>query len=169
MIVNMPIDRRKALVIAAAIVGRILVFAFFPQIPELLTGQVEVSTPVSSYKRCKALDPLASCLSANRSSVQEGLFLYIRNVSPYEGGIFHQVLFLPAGGHIPSTDVRWVTGTSPPTAFLSFAWPKFDIPDNGPPLHSDGPCECQCPCQDSRFRRSSFEQTLHFSAQGNSA
>jgi hypothetical protein len=25
------------------------------------------------------------------SSVQEGLFLYTRNVSPYDGGVFHQV------------------------------------------------------------------------------
>lgn len=25
-------------------------------------------------------------------SVQEGLFLYTRNVSPYQGGVFHQVL-----------------------------------------------------------------------------
>lgn len=49
----MPIDRRKAALIAAAIIGRIVVFAFFPQLPELLTGQVEVSTPVSSYKRCR--------------------------------------------------------------------------------------------------------------------
>ncbi len=50
----MPIDRRKAVLIAAATIGRILVFAFFPQLPELLTGQVEVSTPVSSYKRCRS-------------------------------------------------------------------------------------------------------------------
>lgn len=30
-------------------------------------------------------------LSANGCIVQEGLFLYTRNASPYEGGIFHQV------------------------------------------------------------------------------
>lgn len=29
--------------------------------------------------------------AANIIAVQEGLFLYTRNVSPYDGGVFHQV------------------------------------------------------------------------------
>lgn len=53
MMSSMPTDRRKSLVLVAAIVLRILVFAFFPQLPDLLVGQVEVSTPVNSFKRCK--------------------------------------------------------------------------------------------------------------------
>jgi GPI-anchor transamidase subunit U len=53
MMLTMPIDRRKAAVIAAAIVLRLVVFVAFPGLPDLLTGQVEVSTPVSSFKRCK--------------------------------------------------------------------------------------------------------------------
>jgi GPI-anchor transamidase subunit U len=49
----MPTDRRKDLAfIAAGVVLRIIVFAFFPQLPEILTGQVEVSTPINSFKRC---------------------------------------------------------------------------------------------------------------------
>lgn len=43
--------------------------------------------------------------------MQEGLFLYIRNVSPYEGGVFHQVravlLFKPA-----LIMLIWLPGTS---------------------------------------------------------
>jgi GPI-anchor transamidase subunit U len=49
----MPIDRRKAAVVATAVVLRVVVFVIFPGLPDLLTGQVEVSTPVSSFKRCK--------------------------------------------------------------------------------------------------------------------
>jgi hypothetical protein len=48
----MPVDRRKVAVITVAVFLRILVFAFAPWLPDLLTGQVEVSTPVSSFKRC---------------------------------------------------------------------------------------------------------------------
>lgn len=81
----MPIDRRKAAVIAAAITLRIVVFVFLPRLPDLLTGQVEVSTPISSFKR-----------------LQEGLYLYTRNASPYEGGVFHQSpLLLPIFSLLP--------------------------------------------------------------------
>ena len=88
---DMPIDRRKISVFAAAAVLRLAVFLVFPDIADLLTGQVEVSTPVSSFKRRTSFSTLLAHLP-NRSLVQEGLFLYKRNVSPYDGGIFHQVL-----------------------------------------------------------------------------
>ena len=60
-------------------------------------------------------------------------------MSPYESGIFHQVLFVQAGGHDDFADVHWVPGASSLTAVLSTTWPKSDITGNGPRLHSDGP------------------------------
>ncbi|KAI8624094.1 GPI transamidase component-like protein [Xylariaceae sp. FL1651] len=63
----------------AAAALRLALFTFFPGLPDLLTGRVEVSTPVTSFKR-----------------LQEGLFLYNHNVSPYDGGVYHQApLLLP--------------------------------------------------------------------------
>jgi phosphatidylinositol glycan class U len=47
----MPVDRRKIALYAIAANLRLVVFLVFPGIPDLLTGQVEVSTPVSSFKR----------------------------------------------------------------------------------------------------------------------
>ncbi|CBF75296.1 hypothetical protein AN3826.2 [Aspergillus nidulans FGSC A4] len=69
----MPVDRRKVAVFGGALALRLLLLLLFPSLPDLLTGRVEVSTPVTSFKR-----------------LQEGLFLYNRNVSPYDGGVFHQ-------------------------------------------------------------------------------
>ncbi|OGE51764.1 hypothetical protein PENARI_c012G08735 [Penicillium arizonense] len=70
---------RKLVVFGAAFVLRLLLICLFPSLPDLLTGRVEVSTPVNSFKR-----------------LQEGLFLYKGNVSPYDGGTFHQApLLLP--------------------------------------------------------------------------
>ncbi|OJJ44606.1 hypothetical protein ASPZODRAFT_160692 [Penicilliopsis zonata CBS 506.65] len=82
----MPVDRRKTAVFSAAVLLRLLLFFVFPSLPDLLTGRVEVSTPVNSFKR-----------------LQEGLFLYTRNVSPYDGGVFHQApLLLPLYALLPS-------------------------------------------------------------------
>jgi phosphatidylinositol glycan class U len=67
-------DQQKALLFGAAAAVRLLLFTAFPSLPNLLAGRVEVSTPVTSFKR-----------------LQEGLFLYTHNVSPYDGGIYHQV------------------------------------------------------------------------------
>ena len=49
---TMPVDRRKILLYIVAANLRLVVFLLFPGIPDLLTRQVEVSTPVSSFKRC---------------------------------------------------------------------------------------------------------------------
>ncbi|KAE8152649.1 GPI transamidase subunit PIG-U [Aspergillus avenaceus] len=82
----MPIDRRKTAVFAGALTLRLLLLVLFPSLPDLLTGRVEVSTPVNSFKR-----------------LQEGLFLYTRNVSPYDGGVFHQApLLLPIFALLPN-------------------------------------------------------------------
>jgi phosphatidylinositol glycan class U len=82
----MAIDQQKAFLFGAAAAVRLLLFTFFPSLPELLTGRVEISTPVTSFKR-----------------LQEGLFLYTHNVSPYDGGIFHQApLLLPLFSLLPN-------------------------------------------------------------------
>lgn len=36
----------------AAAALRLLLFTAFPGLPDLLTGRVEISTPVNSFKRC---------------------------------------------------------------------------------------------------------------------
>jgi phosphatidylinositol glycan class U len=47
----MNMDRKKAALFGAAAALRILLFTSFPGLPDLLTGRVEVSTPVTSFKR----------------------------------------------------------------------------------------------------------------------
>ncbi|KAI1802865.1 PIG-U-domain-containing protein [Daldinia bambusicola] len=70
---------------AAAALLRLILFAVFPELPDLLTARVEISTPVTSFKR-----------------LQEGLFLYNHNVSPYDGGVYHQApLLLPLFSLLP--------------------------------------------------------------------
>ncbi|KAL8988572.1 MAG: hypothetical protein Q9177_002376 [Variospora cf. flavescens] len=82
----MSIDRRKTVLFASAAALRLLLFSAFPQLAELLTGRAEISTPVTSFKR-----------------LQEGVFLYTHNVSPYDGGVFHQAsaAVVPSCNHAP--------------------------------------------------------------------
>lgn len=47
----MAVDRRKVVVLSAAFMLRLLLICLFPSLPNLLTGRVEVSTPVNSFKR----------------------------------------------------------------------------------------------------------------------
>ncbi|CAL3970155.1 unnamed protein product [Diplocarpon coronariae] len=83
----MNIDRRKVTLFATAATVRLLLFSTFPGLPDLLTGRVEISTPVTSFKR-----------------LQEGLFLYNHNVSPYDGGVYHQApLLLPLFSLLPNS------------------------------------------------------------------
>lgn len=53
LISAMALDRRKLGVFVAAFALRVLFFCAFPSLPDLLTGRVEISTPVSSFKRCE--------------------------------------------------------------------------------------------------------------------
>ena len=48
----MAVDKQKALLFGAAAAVRLLLFTAFPSLPNLLTGRVEISTPVTSFKRC---------------------------------------------------------------------------------------------------------------------
>ncbi|OIW26189.1 PIG-U-domain-containing protein [Coniochaeta ligniaria NRRL 30616] len=83
---KVTLGRTAGLYIGAAVL-RLALFTVFPGLPDLLTGRVEISTPVTSFKR-----------------LQEGLFLYNHNVSPYDGGVYHQApLFLPLFSLLPSS------------------------------------------------------------------
>ncbi|MCJ1285960.1 hypothetical protein MMC26_005302 [Xylographa opegraphella] len=89
----MAIDRRKIALVGAAAALRLVLFGAFPLLPDLLTGRVEISTPVTSFKR-----------------LQEGLFLYTHGVSPYDGGVFYQApLFLPLFALIPTSIFSIIT------------------------------------------------------------
>ena len=106
---SMSIDRRKVLLFGAAIAVRVALSTVFPSLPDLLTGRVEISTPVTSFKRCepRGSDGLQLFLEAYADNlwpftVQEGLFLYTHHLSPYDGGVYHQVSFLrPASDEQP--------------------------------------------------------------------
>lgn len=51
---NVNLGRTAGLFVAAASL-RLALFTLFPGLPDLLTGRVEISTPVTSFKRCTAL------------------------------------------------------------------------------------------------------------------
>ena len=91
----MSVDTRKAQLFAAAALLRLILFVAFPSLSDLLSHRVELSTPVSSFSRCKSFYSLCVKiiyqLLTQVLKVQEGVFLYTRNVSPYDGGVFHQV------------------------------------------------------------------------------
>ena len=53
---------------------RILFLVCFPSVSRVFGERIEVSTPVTSFKR-----------------LQEGLYLFRHGLSPYDGGIYHQV------------------------------------------------------------------------------
>lgn len=44
-------------VYAGAALLRLALSAAFPGLPDMLTGRVEISTPVTSFKRCKQPHP----------------------------------------------------------------------------------------------------------------
>lgn len=98
----MKIDKQTASLFGAAAVLRLVLFTAFPTLPDTLTGRVEISTPVTSFKRRKcSLEVMIS--GSNSLSVQEGLFLYNHNVSPYDGGVYHQApLLLPFFSLLPN-------------------------------------------------------------------
>ncbi|KAF2102505.1 phosphatidylinositol glycan anchor biosynthesis class U protein [Rhizodiscina lignyota] len=91
----MDVDKQKALLFGSAAALRLLLFTAFPSLPDVLAGRVELSTPVTSFKR-----------------LQEGLFLYNRNVSPFDGGTYHQSpLLLPLFSLLPNAQ-RYPLATS---------------------------------------------------------
>ncbi|KAF9958696.1 hypothetical protein BGZ65_001239, partial [Modicella reniformis] len=63
---------KATVVFASALVLRLALF-HFPALSNILAGQVEISTPITSFKR-----------------LSEGVFLFKNGVPPYDGGVFHQ-------------------------------------------------------------------------------
>lgn len=51
---NMALDSQEALLYGGAAALRLVLFTVFPALPSLLAGRVEVSTPVTSFKRCRS-------------------------------------------------------------------------------------------------------------------
>ena len=91
----MAVDRRKVVLFVSAATLRFLLFFAFPSLPTVLTSRVEISTPVTSFKRRRytlqeSAQEGTGADIATSLTVQEGLFLYTHNVSPYDGGVFHQ-------------------------------------------------------------------------------
>ncbi len=93
---------------AGAAVLRLALFTLFPGLPELLTGarrdldaRDELQAPYVFLSSRPSWCALA--MLTRRLAVQEGLFLYNHNVSPYDGGVYHQApLFLPLFSLLPS-------------------------------------------------------------------
>jgi len=82
-------ERDTVAIYVGAVVIRLIVFLVWPNLSHFLTAQVEISTPISSFKR-----------------LQEGLFLYRHGLSPYDGGVFHQApLLLVVFDVLPSSVV----------------------------------------------------------------
>ncbi|KAK5952606.1 hypothetical protein OHC33_006198 [Knufia fluminis] len=73
----MGVETKTAAIFVAAAVLRLGAFFFLPAIATVLSERVEIATPLSSYKR-----------------LLEGLFLFERGVSPYDGGVYHQAPLL---------------------------------------------------------------------------
>ena len=48
-------EKQHLLLFAAAAIVRLVLFTAFPSLSNTLAGQVEISTPVTSFKRCKYL------------------------------------------------------------------------------------------------------------------
>ncbi|KAG0250097.1 hypothetical protein BG011_008653 [Mortierella polycephala] len=63
-------------VFSTALALRLALFQF-PTLVSILGGQVEIATPITSFKR-----------------LSEGVFLYRNGVPPYDGGVFHQAPLL---------------------------------------------------------------------------
>ncbi|KAA8913031.1 GPI transamidase subunit PIG-U [Sphaerosporella brunnea] len=115
-------DRRSISLVVFAVTLRLFLFTAFPALPDLLTNRVEISTPVTSFKR-----------------LQEGLFLYTHGVSPYDGGIFHQApLLLAFFSNIPKSSL--VTNLIYIFADVQSALALIDIAASGvsasTPLHT---------------------------------
>jgi phosphatidylinositol glycan class U len=95
----------ELLLYGAAAAVRLLLPTVFPALPDLLSGRVEVSTPVTSFKRCTHNQYNQRMMqNAYKRIVQEGVFLYTHNVSPYDGGVYHQApLLLPLFALLPNS------------------------------------------------------------------
>jgi len=65
---NTPGGKTRLYLAAAAL--RLLLFVAFPGLPDLLTGRVELSTPVTSFKRCTSTSPFEHELEIARRAIR---------------------------------------------------------------------------------------------------
>lgn len=82
--------QQKLVLFACAAAFRLLLTVAFPSLPDFLTDRVEISTPVTSFKRCEFPAVVPDGDPHLTDLVREGLYLYNHGVSPYDGGVFHQ-------------------------------------------------------------------------------
>lgn len=112
---EVPPQNKTVATFAAAAVLRVAAFLAFPQIINVLSDRVEIATPLSSHKR-----------------LLEGLFLYERGISPYDGGVYHQAPlllvifeFLPPVLVYTALDLLNAYNLSTIAARLSLPSPRF--------------------------------------------
>lgn len=103
-------DTKFASVLVGALALRMILFSV-PSLSQVLDGRVEITTPVSSYKRREYKGSKLNVIGINECVVLEGLFQYSHGVSPYDGGVYHQVS--PSGLNLHTTNVI-VTAISSP-------------------------------------------------------
>lgn len=84
------------------------------------------------------------------SAVQEGLFLYTHNVSPYDGGVFYQVRSIQAS-KLPDNLLTAILGASTPSTFRTHTFRPL-LNHYGLPLHSSRPALRRRTHTDRRIR-----------------
>lgn len=112
-------QNRLLLYFSLATVLRLSIFYLAPTFADALTDRVEISTPISSYKR-----------------LLEGLFLYESGLSPYDGGVYHQapllltiLQILPHPVVFAGLDLLNAWNISLIASRLSLSSPRFVKPD----------------------------------------
>lgn len=112
-------QNRLLLYFSLATVLRLSIFYLAPTFADALTDRVEISTPISSYKR-----------------LLEGLFLYESGLSPYDGGVYHQapllltiLQILPHPVVFAGLDLLNAWSISLIASRLSLSSPRFVKPD----------------------------------------
>lgn len=64
-------QRNKLILFGTAAAVRLSLAAAFPALPDLLTGRVEISTPVTSFKRCTSIAEAHSRSTAEKEQGAE--------------------------------------------------------------------------------------------------
>jgi phosphatidylinositol glycan class U len=78
-----PVNLLNLILISAFLLR--LLLQIQTSLPDLLISRLEISTPITSFKRCTSFYLLPLII------VKEGLFLYEHGVPPYNGGVCHHV------------------------------------------------------------------------------
>ncbi len=141
----MAIDRRKVLLYTSAAALRFLLFSSFPLLPDLLTGRAEISTPVTSFKRCTpmallhwAFSPDFQCTWLKSSLLQykKASFSTPTTSLPTMAACSTRRVITPRLSL--STILIHYVGTIVTTTIRSDPVIRL-LPYHSPPLHSHGP------------------------------